>query len=468
MSHDPDFRSFDSAWRDSVLPSLADFVAIPNLSPAFDPAWAENGLQERAVAHFLAWLEGRGLKGLRLEVLRPAGRTPLIFAEVDGVTDRTVFFYGHLDKQPPSTGWDANKGPTTPVIEGGKLFGRGSVDNGYGPYTAVAALEALQKQGLPHPRAILFFELGEESGSPDLAYYFDLLKPRMGDVRLIVCPDSGCGDYGTMWFTASLRGLITGTLTVSTTREGLHSGSASGIVPSSFRVLRTLLDRIEDSATGRLLLPELWVEIPAARAAQTRETCAVVGNEFVAKFPLHPGGRLVVSDVVELMLNGTWRPTLSIVGAAGIPALETAGNVLRPFTALKLSVRIPPGVDPDAAGEALRRALVTDPPYGARVSFETEHGARGWSAPAFPAWLDKSAADASALYFQRPPLHYGEGGSIPLLNTLQEMFPRADFVVTGLGGPGSNAHGPNESLDIEAAKRLNACIAKIVADMTNA
>jgi acetylornithine deacetylase/succinyl-diaminopimelate desuccinylase-like protein len=465
MDHDGIRESLESLWDRDVLPGLQAFIEIPNQSPAFDAEWATNGLQERAVDHFVGWLNGLEIEGLSVEVLEPEGRTPLVLAEIEGVGERTAFFYGHLDKQPPFDGWDDDKGPFKPIVEGRKLYGRGSVDNGYGPLSAAAAIKALQERGIPHPRAVLFVELGEESGSPDLPYYFETVRERLGDVGLVVCPDSGCGDYDRLWFTSSLRGLAMGTLSISTVREGVHSGSASGIVPSSFRVLRQLLDRVERSETGEILVPELNVEIPEARREQAAETAKIVEEALRSKFPLHEGGRLASDDTAELLLNATWRPTLSVTGAAGLPSLENAGNVLRPLTAVQLSFRLPPGADPGAATEAIRRTLEADPPYGAVVGVEPGHTARGWAAPSFEPWLERAASEASQAFFGRDAAHIGEGGSIPLIATLGEMFPRASFVVTGLLGPESNAHGPNESLDLPAARRLSMCLAAMTAEM---
>jgi acetylornithine deacetylase/succinyl-diaminopimelate desuccinylase-like protein len=455
----------DTLWNEQAQPSLEEFVRIPNQSPSFDPEWASNGLLERAVAHFEQWIRGLGIENLQLEVLRPEGRTPLLLAEVPGTGAGTVLCYGHLDKQPPVDGWDEDKGAYQPVVQNDRLYGRGTVDDGYAPYGEAVAIKALQELGAPLPRCVMFIETGEESGSPDVPYYFEQLRERLGNVSMIVCPDSGCGDYERLWFTSSLRGLVTGTLTVSLQREGLHSGSYGGIIASSFRVLRLLLDRVESPETGALLVPEFNVTVPEARQRQARETADILGRAYLGRFPLQPGARTVTDDVAELLLASTWRPTLEVTGAAGLPPLENAGNVLRPFTSVKLSVRIPPGVDPEAATSALKRTLEADPPFGARVSFEPDHSAVGWAAPEFPDWLDEAARDASQAFFGHDPAYYGEGGSIPLIARLGEMFPDAYPVVTGLLGEGANAHGPNESLHLPATRSLVACLAALMSEL---
>ncbi len=309
----------------------------------------------------------------------------------------------------------------------------------------------------------MLIEAGEESGSPDLPAYIQALAHRIGSPTLIVCLDSGCGSYDALWSTTSLRGLIGGALRVDVLTEGVHSGAASGVVPSSFRVLRQILSRIEDQETGKVLLDALHVEIPAARRAQAQASAAALKSEVVDKMPWAPGMRPVTSDVAELILNRTWRPALSVTGAEGLPSLPKAGNVLRPYTSLKLSMRIPPRLDPEHASRALRNALEKDPPYGARVRFEGEHASAGWDAPPIAAWLEAACDGASRAYFGKPAMSMGEGGTIPFMAMLGEKFPEAQFLITGLLGPESNAHGPNEFLHIPAGKKLTCCTAQIVA-----
>jgi acetylornithine deacetylase/succinyl-diaminopimelate desuccinylase-like protein len=371
--------------------------------------------------------------------------------------------YGHLDKQPEVTGWDDDKGPWEPVVQDGKLYGRGAADDGYAVFGSLGALEALQDQGAPHPRCVCLIETSEESGSPHLAAYVEHLAERIGTPSLVVCLDSGAGDYERMWLCTSLRGNVTGDLRVSTVSEGVHSGDASGVVASSFRVARRLLDRVEDVDTGEVILPALRAEVPADREAQARAAAAVLGDSVHDKYPFQPGVRPMGADGVERVLARTWRATLSVTGAAGMPPLEHAGNVLRPETALKLSFRTAPTTDPDVAVAAIREALEADPPYGARVSFENADGATGWNAPPFAPWLDEAIQGASREFFGEAAVSLGEGGTIPLMGLLGESFPEAQFVITGVLGPGSNAHGPNEFLHLEMAERLTACIAMIVA-----
>ncbi|HEV2097547.1 MAG TPA: M20/M25/M40 family metallo-hydrolase [Stellaceae bacterium] len=455
-----------SAWDDEIVPTLVDYIGIPNKSPAFDPDWAAHGHMEKAVQMFAGWARARlaALPGASLDIVRLPGRTPLILIEVPGAGTDTVLLYGHLDKQPEMAGWAEGFGPWLPRLEGDKLYGRGGADDGYAMFGALTALSALAAQGVPHARAVLVIEACEESGSYDLPAYVDHLRSRIGSPSLVVCLDSGCGDYERLWLTTSLRGMVAGTLEVAVLEEGVHSGHASGIVPSSFRVLRRLVSRLEDEATGEIRPSVFYAQIPPERIAQAKAAAALLGDTIWSEFPFVPGMQPVETDLTELILNRTWRPQLGTTGIAGLPAPVDAGNVLRPFTTAKLSLRIPPGVEPQAAERQLKQLLEEDPPYGARVAFTPESSAAGWNAPALQPWLAASLAAASEAAFGAPVAYQGEGGTIPFMAMLGEKFPQAQFVITGVLGPHSNAHGPNEFLHIPTGRRVTEVIARILAD----
>jgi acetylornithine deacetylase/succinyl-diaminopimelate desuccinylase-like protein len=467
MNSDQTRTLVESHWDDQVLPTIQEYIRIPNQSPLFDPEWRANGHMHRAVELARQWVEQQQLAGVYIEVKDVDGRTPLLFIEVDGTGDRTVLMYGHLDKQPAMVGWDEGLGPWTPVLRDGKLFGRGGADDGYAVFAAVSAIKALQQQNVPHSRIVVIIECCEESGSPDLPAYIDLLSERIGTPGLVICLDSGCGNYDQLWMTTSLRGSIVGNLTVEVLTEGVHSGDASGIVPSSFRILRMLLDRIEDAATGRILPEWLYVEVPENRQQEVRETARILGDEVFNKFPFVEGMSPVTGNPVELLLNRTWRPALSYIGQAGMPDLLQGGNVLRPKTSLKLSLRTPPTLDAVAVEKKLRELFETDPPYGAKVTFEAEKGGTGWEAPGTAPWLEQSVDTASKTYFGKEATTFGEGGSIPFMGMLGARYPSAQFLITGVLGPHSNAHGPNEFLSIQTAKNLTAAVAHVLADEKN-
>jgi acetylornithine deacetylase/succinyl-diaminopimelate desuccinylase-like protein len=449
-------------WEHEILPALREYIRIPNKSPAYEPNWQAN--MDKAVALIEAWCRKQPLPGLRIEVVRLSGKTPVIFMELPGSGDETVLLYGHLDKQPEMTGWREGLSPWEPVLEGDKLYGRGGADDGYSSFASLAALRLLHEQNAPHARCVVLIEACEESGSTDLPAYIEHLAPRIGAPSLVVCLDSGCGNYDQLWLTTSLRGIVAGNLRVEILTEGVHSGDASGIVPSSFRILRQLLSRIDDENTGVVRLSGLHVEVPRERLEQSRKTAEVLGDEVFEKFPFTPGARPVTHEPLELVLNRTWRPALSITGIEGLPPLGSAGNVLRPYTACKISLRIPPRLDPVKATRLVKETLEKDPPYGARVIFDADKSAPGWDAPPLAPWLSQAVERASHAYFGKPPMAFGEGGTIPFMGMLGEKFPEAQFLITGVLGPGSNAHGPNEFLHIPTGVRLTGCVASVIAD----
>ncbi len=456
----------DTIWNDEIVPTLVDYIRIPNKSPSFEPDWEKLGHMEKAVQLLVAWAQKKltALPGATLSVERLPGRTPLILIDVPGArTGDTVLLYGHLDKQPEMTGWADGKGPWIPVIEGDKLYGRGGADDGYAMFGALAALLALKQQNAPHARAVIVIEASEESGSPDLPYYIEALADRIGSPSLVVCLDSGCGDYERLWLTTSLRGMVGGVLRVDVLEEGVHSGDASGVVPSSFRIMRQLLTRLEDTGTGEVTIEALHAPIPPERLAQAKVAAAAIGDQIYAKFPFVSGMRPVAGDLTELVLNRTWRPALSVTGLAGAPAPSNAGNVLRPFTEAKLSLRLPPTVDAVMASKRVKEILESDPPYGARVSFEFEEPGTGWNAPKTAPWLEAALEDASHASWGKPMAMMGEGGSIPFMAMLGKRYPEAQFVVTGVLGPHSNAHGPNEFLHIPTGKRVTEVVARALA-----
>jgi acetylornithine deacetylase/succinyl-diaminopimelate desuccinylase-like protein len=467
------------AWDDDLVSQLTNYIAIPAKSPMFDADWAQHGLIDTVVQNAFEWVKAKKVDGLTLEIIRLPGRTPVLFFEVaastgssnQAVSDQTVLMYGHLDKQPEFTGWRSDLGPWTPKYEDGKLYGRGGADDGYAIYAAITAIQVLKSQHAAHPRIVGLVETCEESGSYDLMPYIDVLRKRLGDVGLVICLDSGAGNYDQLWLTSSLRGMASGTLRVEVLTEGVHSGDASGLVPSSFRILRHLLDRLEDSGSGRLLPASFHCEVPADRLAQAKATAGILGEALYKRFPwAHAdcGGSSqtmlpTTSDPLQALLARTWTPTLSVTGAEGLPELKNAGNVLRPYTAFKLSLRLPPLVDAASAVAELKALLEDNAPYQAKVTFEGGAGATGWNAPSTAPWFEQALNAASKDYFGAPCGYIGQGGTIPLMNMLSQGFPKAQMMVCGVLGPKSNAHGPNEFLHVPYAKKLTAAVAQVIA-----
>jgi len=453
----------DEEWEKSIIPELVEYIRVPNKSPAFDPDWQSNGFMEQVVDQFVTWSQHQNIEGMKLDVIRLPKRTPLIFIDIPGDTENTVLLYGHLDKQPEMMGWNEEFGPWKPVLKENKLYGRGGADDGYALFASLLAIKILHKQKIPHARCVVIIEACEESGSYDLPFYIDHLKDRLGKPELVICLDSGCGNYEQLWSTTSLRGLVGGELKVEVLDEGIHSGDISGIIPSSFRILRQLLDRIEDPVSGQILLEECYADIPNKRIEQAKHAASVLNENVFRRFPIKGNIRPISDDMVELILNRSWRPTLSYLGASGLPEINDAGNVLRPFTSIKLSMRLPPTCSAKIVSKKLKELLLNDPPNGAKISFEIDWSVDGWMAPEISPWLEKALDEASENYFNKPSVHIGEGWSIPFMGMLGEKFPEAQFLITGVLGPGSNAHGPNEFLHIPAAKKITCCVAEIIA-----
>jgi acetylornithine deacetylase/succinyl-diaminopimelate desuccinylase-like protein len=462
-------RITQGLWDSDVLPTLESYVRIPNLSRHFAPGWESEGHMDKAVELIAGWCRSRPIDGIEVEVVRPAGLSPTIVIEVPASDEAAgdeqspeVLFYGHLDKQPEFPGWFEGLGPWDPVRRGDRLYGRGVADDGYAVFAALTSLEASRSAGGRHSRCLVLIEGSEESGSPDLPPVLEAIGPRIGRPELVLALDSGCPTYDRFWCTTSLRGMVSGTLRVEVLEQGVHSGSAGGVVPSSFRIARMLLSRVEDEQTGEILLDELKVPVPPSEVSAARAVADVLGEATVGEFPLVEGMRLSGDDAVELLLRRTWEPSMSVVGAEGLPSLQAAGNVLRPFTSLQLSFRLPPNCDSEKAALAVEHALTSDPPYGARVTFDAEGPADGWAATPLEPWLAEAVDAASLGCFGNPSGTVSEGGTIPFMAMLGKSFPRTQILATGVLGPGSNAHGPNEFLDIPTAVKLTASLGMVL------
>jgi acetylornithine deacetylase/succinyl-diaminopimelate desuccinylase-like protein len=453
--------------RDALAP-LEHYVTIPCISPDYDASWAESGHLLAAAQHLTTWARSRDIGELTISIEQLEGRTPLIFAEIGATTksdEGTVAIYGHFDKQPPLGNWSEGLDPFTPVVRGGKLFGRGTGDDGYSIFSAILAIEALERAGISHSRIVLLIEGSEESGSPDLEPYMDALEGRIGNLDLLICLDSGAQTYDRLWLTQSLRGNVTCKLHVQVLENGMHSGEAGGVVPSSFRILRHLLDRIEDSSTGEILLPELHGQVPSDHHDRFVEVAHELGDPVGQAIATVPGLALHGDSGLDRLIAQAWKPALAVTGIAGIPSIEIAGNVLRASTTTKLSFRLPPSVDAKVAASAIVKALEANPPHGATVSVSIDRAlGQGWECKPLAPWLDAALERASIKGFGRGPSWTSEGGSIPFLAQLGARFPDLAIVATGVLGPGANAHGPDESLDLNMANGVTKGVASLLAD----
>jgi acetylornithine deacetylase/succinyl-diaminopimelate desuccinylase-like protein len=458
-----------SDFERSSLDALTAFGAIPSLSPMFDAEWAKNGYLEEAAQLLASWARARQLASVDVEIHRLVGRTPTLVVTVDSTAGEgdTVVLYGHLDKQPPLGDWSEGLAPFVPVRRGDRLYARGVSDDGYALFSALSAIEAMEANGIAHGRCVVLIEASEESGSSDLEAYLDALADHLGDVELLICLDSGALTYDRLWVTTSLRGVVNIQLTVEVLEQGQHSGSVSGIVPSSFRLLRQLLDRVEDATTGDVLVEEMWATIPAADSKSAHDIAEEFGDVIARELPTIKGLALMGANAQERLLRRTWYPTLSVIGMGGIPSPDIAGNVLRPFTTAVLSFRLPPSVDVHVAGAAVVQLLTSDAPSNAKVSVHIDSSGNGWVAPELAPWLEPALEQASLDAFGRSVGYTGEGGSIPFLNSLAKRYPGVQFVATGVGGPQSNAHAIDEMLELPTAVGVtNAVITVLQAHAT--
>ncbi len=440
-------------WEESVLPTLSEYTRIQCLSPAFDAEWSERGALLQAAELLRDWALAQDV-GLSAEIVQLPGRTPVLWLDNGGSGD-PILVYGHIDKQPPLGEWRTGLAPFEPVRDGDHLYGRGTADDGYSVFAAVTGLMAA---GGGRGRVVIMIEASEESGSPDLAAYVEHLSGRIGQPSLVICLDSSALSWDRLWLTSSLRGNVVISVRVDVLTEGVHSGGAGGVVPSSFRILRQILSRIEDAETGEILLPELkGAGIPAAHRTNVEE----VAEEFPSfAFPAVDGLHLLGQSSAERLIAKTWEPALEVIGMDGIPAVRDGGNVLRPYTTAKFSLRLPPDVDAQAAAAAVVAVCTTD--EGAHITIDIEHPANGWASPPLSDAVEATVGRASNVCFGRSHGHVGEGGTIPFLADLQKGFPTTGIVATGVLGPHSNAHGPNEFLHIPMAKAVTYAVAELL------
>ncbi len=456
-------------WQGPILDVLKQYIAIPNVSPVFDPEWQGHGYMHQAANLFHDAVGQYDIDNLDLRIVEIPDRTPLLFLVVPAMNggQGNVLLYGHYDKQPEFTGWHAGKGPWLPVLEDGRLYGRGGGDDGYALFSCLSAIAALQQVGAPVPRCTIVIEGCEESGSYDLPHYIDLLADEIGTPDLVVCLDAECGNYDQLWLTTSLRGMLSGTLTVEILSEGVHSGAAGGIVPSSFRLMRSLMERIESCKTGKLH-DRLYTNVPEWAWQQSAEVAETLGNTVINRYPWARQPSKQMGDLSELLIANTWQPSLATVGIGGAPLPQDAGNTLRPATSTKLVFRLPPNANARECADFVGAELERDPHEGSVVRFDCDAAESGWHSKPVSQWLHDSLDQASKHFFGLPYRRMGTGGTIPFMKMLGERFPDCEFMVTGVLGPHSNAHGPNEFLDLETGERVTSCVAFVLETLAQA
>lgn len=455
-------------FNSSILPTLTEYIKIPNCSPNYDADWEKNGNAIKAANLLADWIDDQNLKNCNVTLFQDPGHTPFIFVDIQATRendDRTILMYGHLDKQPPFTGWSEGLGPQDPVIKDGHLYGRGGADDGYSTFATIASIKACQDNNGPLPRIVILIEGAEESNTDDLFYYVNGLKKTIGTPSLIICLDSGCADYERLWVTTNLRGVCSINLKVSVLSQGLHSGLSGGLVPDSFMITRKILDRIEDPETGILKNQELYVQIPKERDTQMDEMIKILGDKKILEsIPWYQNTQPLEKDIKNTVVRNTWKPTLTITGCDGIPDIEHAGNVIRPYTELCLSFRLPPLIDSAKAGQLIKAELEKDPPFNAKVEANIINTGDGWSLSSFSERLRNILNIASQRFFLKDMGFFGEGGSVPFVQFFNNMYPKADFAVLGVNGPFSNIHGPDENLNLDFCQRLIMCLTFLVSE----
>lgn len=455
----------DKHWDSWFCEGLKDFINVPNLTPMVDSEFLSNGLIEQAAECLDTWVKKLDIKGItRKEVRMGESICPLYIYVVDGEVDKTVMMYGHLDKQPYNAAkWSEGLHPTKAVVKDGWLYGRGGADDGYAPFLALLAVKNAQMQGAKIPRIALVLETEEESGSPSLTKLLETARPIIGNPAYCICLDSGAFDYKRLWLTSSLRGICVVDVNIQAGAQGYHSGETGGIIPETARVARVLMDRVDDSNTGKVLIPELQTEIPTWAKEEAKYIANLSGDRMYKKYNFTPGVEAMGQEnLPEMYLNNTWRANASITGADGFPPIKSAGNVVRSKTSYRISMRLPPNCKPVQAVKGMHRALSKETPYNCQIELEGNHTGSGWCMKEQAPWFDKALKDIGTEFYGEKPGSYGMGGSIPFLSELEIMFPSTNILALGIIGEKSNAHGPDEGMNLDYTKRLLCCVSHLL------
>ncbi len=460
-------KFISNEWVDAV-PTLMEYIKIPNTSPDFGNSEEDKENMHRAMELLVHWIKNQNIDNLKFHLSRDDDLTPFLLCTLEATDDskESVLFYQHMDKQPPLTDkWTDELGPYKPVIRDGNLYGRGSVDDGYAIFGTTIVLKTLQKFKIPHGRIVIMLEASEESGSCHLKHYIDKYQDVIGKPDLVVCLDSGGPDFDRLWITSSLRGCFLSELTVKILDAGIHSGDGGGVVPDPFSLLTQLLNRLYDPKLNQFH-EGLTVEIPERQTMAALDTAKTLGKDHLLyRYPLVEGVKYPNEDDLHFLcryyLQNTWSPTVTVVGIDGFPSVADGGNVIHPEIRVKLSMRLPPTKDPDEAIEQTRKILESDPPFGCQVTFEPGLRCSGWVMPSMSDKLQEKLNNACMSTFGKPVSFIGEGGSIPIINMLGQLFPESQMIITGAVGPDSNMHGPDESLNLKMAEKVMTCLAKL-------
>lgn len=489
--------TIDKFWKSSIKSDFEQFVRIESITPQYVMGSTAEKLKGICEALNLAmdWVNKQSDLNATLTAGIPQGSpcaanqahetvetdaahlTPILLIQIPGTAPEgsgSVLMYGHWDKQAIADvkAWNEPKGsmktgPFQPNIANGRLYGRGTADDGYALFFSIAAIQALRANGIPYPTVNFILDFDEEGGSVNLERYLEKFSFKIGTPDLCITLDSGAGDYNRIWNTTTERGIVTGTLTVKVLTDSVHSGDGSGIIPNPQRIMRHLLSRLEDPVTGKILPSEFQVEVPATYLADVFSQATNIVPSTIKGFPWFGYATTAASNPVELILNRIWRAGLAVTGVDGLPSTAAANNVVVGSVSYQLSLRLPPPLRIDEVQRQLKDLFEKDPPYGATVTYDYEGApaANGWMSPPQPRWLSEAIDQASQVLFQQPSAPLGDGGTQPVLAILKEKFKETLFFASGVAGPGNNEHAANENLNIKYAEQLSACEAYVLSQL---
>ena len=464
-------KYIDKQFSLNVIPNLMNFIRIPNLSPLYDENWDTNGLLLKAANLVISFAKSLELKNAEINLIHDKGYSPLIFIDIPASRKndtRTVLFYAHYDKQPHGEGWDEDKSPINPVIIDGHLYGRGSADDGYALFSILTAIKTCQDYDCPMPRICCIFEGAEESTETHLIYYFNKLMPILGDnITAFIPLDSGCSDYNHLWMTNTLRGVFDFDVHIETLQNECHYGpEASGIIAENMFLIRKIFDGIIDSTNGEVKLKEFHVDqIPEIIDQQLDKEIKIIGDDYIKNIPLYDGVSPLKTTVKELLIASRWKPTCNILGIDNCPQIADKGFGIFPSMKVRMSMRLPPGINKDKAIESLKTALSANTYFGAKVSLGYYDFAEGTSFFNMTQKCQNILNKASLEFFGNESVFMGGCGSLPFIPYFQNKYPNSDIICTGVLGNDSHEHGPNENLNLDAAKKLICVLAYFLSEI---
>ena len=463
-------ETISKIFNTTTLPNLMNFIRIPNTSPEFDPDWDKNNLLLKASKLIITFIKTLQLKNTEITLLKDENHTPFILTETKSSKEKeknTILFYAHIDKQPNCEGWDKGKSATNPIIENGRLYGRGSIDDGYAIYSILTAIKYCQDNNLFTNRIICIFECSEESSSDDLNYYFDKLIPFFGnDISLFCCVDLTCLDYKKMWIVNCIRGVMDFDVKIYTLNNDIYSNFTKGVFPDNFMIFRKLCDLLRNEK-GEFLIPELIIsedKIPKDRKKELEEASKEIGIDFIKVLPLYNNTKPMKDDIYKLLLNNIWKVSMIIKGIDGIPDKKYEGNILSKGLKARIQMRIPPLLNGKKAFEAIKKKFIENTPFNSKVEVEMIGIDDGWNDKNFSERSKNVFNYVSKIGFGNDVGFKFDGGSVPFIQYFENKYPKSQIANLGIRGYECNEHGPNESIDLDACKKFIAALVILMSE----